>query len=807
MNLEVQTLDSLRKIIRELQAENKTLKGLLDEAKVPYASSRVFEDPPAGSNEFDPDQGARIIRQYVDRDLANRFFFMFWGREDVFAKRAKNGNYYPQCDNRWDGALCPKQRGEKRRCEECENTKWTKLTLEILINHLLGYREDGTDVVGVYPMFPGGTCRFLVFDFDNHEKDAEKTDFANENDDWYDEVDALRMICRKNGIDALVERSRSGRGAHVWIFFKQPIPAAVARNFGFLLLDKGAATVNLKSFRYYDRMYPSQDMANSIGNLVALPLQGQALRDGNSAFVDENWNAYPDQWKRLFETRKLPTKEVEQSIQKWQNELSVGHQETDYLKNKDRVKPWKRNMDFLASDVDGKLHLVLGDGVYVDALNLKPQIQHQIRCMAAFDNPVFYKNTRLGYSNYYNFSMIYMGMDVEGYIKIPRGLLEAVTERCEQSGISYDITDHREKGRPIRVTFRGDLRAQQALAAQQLLRFDNGILSAATAFGKTVVCSYLIAKRKVNTLILLGSKELLGQWEEELNRFLAIDEELPEYKAKSGRTKRRESVIGTLNSGRDTMTGIVDIAMIGSLYKRGAFHERLNSYGMVIMDECHHGASATAQEILKRVNAKYVYGVSATPVRSDGLEKINEMLLGPIRHKYTSLERAKEQGIAHLVYPRYTRVVPDVAMSRKRQEPVFERGTGQNEGESGKKRGGYRRSAENREDINRAFKLISTSEVRNEQIIDDIKECVKAEEERGEHFAVMDRKLVWHGGMNLLGKEDVWDNLIRVYDGKAAAELLELVFGTLIIKQDQRGSQLFISGSSGRISKYHETGG
>ena len=140
----------------------------------------------------------------------------------------------------------------------------------------MGYKEDSSDVIGVYPLLPDGTCRFIVFDFDNHEKGAEATDFANVDSEWHKEVEALRKMCEINGIKPLVERSRSGRGAHVWIFFQKAISASVARNFGFLLLDKEATSVNLKSFHYYDRMYPSQDVARSIGNLIALPLlQGQ----------------------------------------------------------------------------------------------------------------------------------------------------------------------------------------------------------------------------------------------------------------------------------------------------------------------------------------------------------------------------------------------------------------------------------------------------------------------------------------------------------------------------------------------------
>jgi superfamily II DNA or RNA helicase len=286
-----------------------------------------------------------------------------------------------------------------------------------------------------------------------------------------------------------------------------------------------------------------------------------------------------------------------------------------------------------------------------------------------------------------------LGEDKDGYIKIPRGLLETLTDKCKNAKIDYNIEDHREKGRPIRVKFEGELRLQQNLAGQQMMSFDNGILNAATAFGKTAVCSHLIAQKQVNTLILLENTSLISQWIDELSKFLIIDEKPPEYKTKTGRIKKRLSVIGTLKAGKDTLTGIVDIAMIGSLYKKGKFHEKINSYGMVIMDECHHAASATAQEILKKINAKYVYGVSATTMRSDNLERINYLLLGPIRHKFTALERTKEQGIDHLVFPRYTRVV----------------------------------AANKLNDINEAYALISSSEIRNELIISDIKTSVKSD--------------------------------------------------------------------------------
>ena len=378
-----------------------------------------------------------------------------------------------------------------------------------------------------------------------------------------------------------------------WIFFKKPILASLARNFGYLLLDRGQSLINMKSFQYYDRMYPCQDSANSIGNLIALPLQGQALKNGNSAFIDSNWNAYPDQWDILLNhTMKLSMEEIVAFMKKWKAEITEATGVvTDDMEC--RPKPWKKKQVFNKSDVVGKMHIILGDGVYVDALNLMPRIQNQIRSLAAFDNPIFYKNRRLGYSNYYNFSSVYMGKDIDGYIRIPRGLREQLINNCKEACIEYEISDQREMGRPIRVFFNGDLRTEQDLAADRMLQHDHGVLSATTAFGKTVVCSYLISQRKVSTLILLHSKDLIEQWVEELNKFLIIKEKPPIYKTKTGKEKQRDSVIGVLTGNKNTITGIVDVAMIGSMYSKGKFNDFINSYGLVIMDECHHCGSNT----------------------------------------------------------------------------------------------------------------------------------------------------------------------------------------------------------------------
>ena len=691
MNIEGENLDTLRSLIRKLQNENMHLKEKLNKAGISFCDEEVFEEKTKELQEYDLDQGGRINNVYITDDLANYFFYMFWGRTDVYAKRGKNGGYFPQCDNRWDNVICPKQRGLKFNCSECKNIKWSKLNVKTIVNHLIGYKEDGSDVIGIYPLLPNGTCRFIVFDFDNHEKGSDANDYANIDEEWRKEVDALRIICEKNDIKCLVERSRSGKGAHLWIFFRESVQASLARKFGFMLLDMGQTLVNMKTFKYYDRMYPCQDVADSLGNLIALPLQGQALKNGNSAFVDRDWNAYPNQWDVLFnQTSKLCLEDIYNYIQEWELEL-YEHNGIITKEASTRPKPWNKKQKFNRNDVIGKLHIVLGDGVYVDVLNLMPRIQNQIRSMAAFDNPIFYKNKRLGYSNYYNFSSIYMGKDIDGYICLPRGLQEELIKKCNEAKLEYDIDDQREKGRPIRVSFNGKLDNEQQIAADSLLKCDNGILSATTSFGKTVIGAYLIGKRKVNTLILLQRKDLLDQWINELNKFLVIDEELPTYKTKGGREKKRDNVVGVLSGNKNTLTGIIDVAMIGSIYSKGDFNELINSYGMVIMDECHHCGSLTSTKVMQKVNARYVYGVSATIKRSDNLEKIILMLLGPIRLSYTAKERAEKTGIKHYVYPRFTRVTSFDDFDN---------------------------------DINGAYSLVCNNKIRNEMIIDDVKNAV-----------------------------------------------------------------------------------
>ena len=688
------TIKSLQSRIQALEDENRLLKERLEEAGVSYADI-VSGDAEGVVELYDPDQGARIKKFDVTDKIASDFFMMFCrGRKDVYdlrytnPKTGKNG-YYTQCFNRWDRG-CHIQKKDGVRCKDCELRAYKPVTLPLIKAHMNGTDPNGNDVVAIYPMLENNLCQLLVFDFDNHAKGAEQEDYANIDDGWKEEINALRHICKNLDVDAAVERSRSGRGAHLWIFFKEMVPARLARRFGFALLEKGAESVNLKSFKYYDRMIPTQDALpeGGLGNVIALPLQGMALKSGNSAFIDENWNAYEDQLNVLAGTRRLTRQGIEDYLSLW---YSTGSTSEDNGTD----APWDKNSEIEAGSVKGVVRIVLADRIYIDSTGMSNKTKRQLRRMATFSNKQYFQNQAMDMPNYDESRFIYLGSDEGKYIVLPRGLREEILKKFDNAGISYKIEDKRTKGQELNISFRGELRESQIPAVETMLENETGILHAATAFGKTVVCCDMIARRGISTLILVDRADLMNQWIKRLEEFLDIDEELPEYQTKTGRTRKRKSLIGNLQGAHDTLTGIVDVAMIRSLKKKDGFHPKLKEYAQVYFDECHHAASDSAIEVLQEINAKYVYGVTATPKRGDGKEKINEFLLGPIRYRFTAKDRAEEQNINHLVYPRFTRTVKPHHLSKT---PYG----------------------------NDAYELIRNNDVRDEQIIRDVADCVQA---------------------------------------------------------------------------------
>ena len=440
-------------------------------------------------------------------------------------------------------------------------------------------------------------------------------------------------------------------------------------------------------------MLPLQDALpeGGFGNAIALPLQGQALKKGNSAFVDRNWNAYRDQLGTLNSVKRLTEAEIDSYIEQWQMVPQVKG-----LDSSGNKEPWKKSGYFNKSGVTGTVKLRIEDRIYIDTTNISSRVQWQIRKMAAFKNKQFFVNLNSGEKNYDTPAVIYLGDDEGNYIILPRGLEESLIGRFRESGIEYTIEDAQTDGRKINVEFLGSFREKQEAAVNALMEHEKGMLHAATAFGKTVIGCALIAKRAVNTLIIVDKTELKDQWLERINQFLAVNEEPPEYKTQKGNIKKRQSPVGELEGGRDKLTGIIDGAMVRSLKKKDkGFHPLLTEYGMVIFDECHHAASDTATEILKEIKARYVYGVSATIQRSDGKGRALEMLIGPVWYRYTSKERTEEMKIPHLVYPRFTRTVELHRMNKTKY--------GQE-----------------------AFDLLRDNEVRDTQIIRDVAESVKS---------------------------------------------------------------------------------
>lgn len=687
-------IESLKNRISFLENENRILKKRMEEAGISYADI-VSDDDEIATELYDPDQGARIQRFDVTDKIASDFFMMFCrGRKDVYELRYTNPKtcktgYYTQCFNRWD-KNCHIQKRDGVRCRDCELRAYKPITLPLIKAHMNGADPNGNDVVAIYPMLENNLCQLLVFDFDNHAKGAEQDDYANVDDSWKEEINALRSICKNLKVDAMVERSRSGHGAHLWIFFKEMIPARLARRFGFALLEKGAESVNLKSFKYYDRMIPTQDALpeGGLGNVIALPLQGMALKSGNSVFVDENWNAYEDQLKVLAGTKRLTRQEIEDYLSLWYSEGTVNEDDSEHT-------PWDKNSEIESGSVKGVVNIVLADRIYIDSAGMTNKVKRQLRRMATFSNKQYFQNLAMDMPNYDESRFIYLGSDEGKYIVLPRGLREKILKVFEKSGVEYKIEDKRTEGRKLNISFKGELRESQIPAVETMLSNDTGILHAATAFGKTVVCCNMIARRGLGTLILVDKSDLMNQWIKRLDEYLYIDEEFPEYRTKTGRIRKRKSLIGNLQGAHDTLTGIVDVAMIRSLKKKDGFHPMLKEYSQVYFDECHHAASDSAIEVLQEINAKYVYGVTATPKRGDGKEKINEFLLGPIRYRFTAKDRAEEQNIDHLVYPRFTRTVKPHHLSKT---PYG----------------------------NAAYELIRNNDVRDEQIIRDVVDCVQA---------------------------------------------------------------------------------
>jgi superfamily II DNA or RNA helicase len=622
MNLEYEELKSeFEKVMLEctrLKEENKKLRNQLGLAiKDEDAKHRLSVKVQKGN--YSPE----TVNKYSSpSEKIKLYSTLFKGREDIYAARweSKNGKvgYSPVCTNEWRKGICEKS---KVKCSECNNRVFRKFDDRIIGEHL-----SGSVIIGIYPLLKDETCNFLAVDFDKQN--------------WNEDVKAFIETCREKNIPAAIERSRSGNGAHVWIFFEKTVNAYIARKVGSYLLTctmEKRYEIGLES---YDRLFPNQDTMpqGGFGNLIALPLQKIPRERGNSVFIDDDLIPYEDQWYFLSNLKKMTSEEVEKIVNTADNEAKESVIAKEQILIKKKFSDEKKETISIDCELPEKVKILQESMIYIEKQVLPSKIINEIIRTAAFSNPEFYRAQALRLPTHNKPRLISCSDINSEYIMVPRGCLEEVEVILQKYKIGIDIVDNRTIGNTIEVEFKGQLTDAQIDAAENIIAYENGVICANTGFGKTVLAAWLIGERKVNTLILVHRRQLLEQWKDRLATFLNIDIES----------------IGQIGGGKSSRTGIIDIGIMQSLYDNRNVKEFVKDYGQVIIDECHHLAAFSFEQVMKTVKAKYICGLTATPIRKDGHHQIIMMQCGPIRYKVNSKDISKMNEIERIVIKRNT---------------------------------------------------------------------------------------------------------------------------------------------------------
>ena len=575
-----------------------------------------------------------VTNQSPSTAKINLFRSLFRGREDVYPRRFESrktgrGGYQPACANEWVRGLCEKPR---IKCLECANRRFLPVTDEVVRQHLSGRDDLGREfVMGLYPLLTDETCYLLAVDLDG--------------DAWQADIGALRETCGRLALPTALERSRSGKGGHLWLFFAEAIPANMARNVGSYLLTEtmeGRPEIGLSS---YDRLFPNQDTLpkGGFGNLIALPLQKKPRSAGNSVFLDEEVEPYQDQWAFLSTVRKIPRAQAEALAREAERRGRITGVRSAF-EEEDEDLPWtsppsrRRKEPPIAEPLPKTLELVLGDQIYVAKEHLPPALRNRLTRLAAFQNPEFYRAQAMRLSTFGKPRVIHCAEDGPKYLALPRGCLGEAQALLSSLGIEAPLRDERFGGTPLDVRFHGELRPEQQLAADAMAAHDIGVLAATTAFGKTVLAAWLIARRGVNSLVLVHRQQLLEQWVERLASFLDVP----------------AKTIGRLGGGRKTLTGRLDVALIQSLVRKGVVHDCVGSYGHLVVDECHHLPASSFELVARRAKARYVTGLSASTTRKDGHQPIIFMQCGPVRFRDNARKQAASRPFTHHVLVRPT---------------------------------------------------------------------------------------------------------------------------------------------------------
>lgn len=566
------------------------------------------------------------------------FRSLFRGREDLYASRFESrktgkSGYAPACANEWVRGICEKPRV---KCAECPHRRFLAITDDVIRWHLSGFDVDGQPfVAGIYPLLPDETCWLLAIDFDKSG--------------WREDTAACLETSRRLNLPAALERSRSGSGAHLWFFFEEPIPAALARRLGCHVLTETMEQRRQLGLDSYDRLFPNQDTMpqGGFGNLIALPLQKAPRDRGNSVFLDDDLEPCADQWAYLARVRKLSRDRVEQTVREAECQGRVLGVRLPPQEDDDN-EPWsappsrRSRVTPIAGELPKAIELVIGNQIYIAKEGLPPGLRNRLLRLAAFQNPEFYQAQALRLSTYGTPRIVACAEDFPHHIGLPRGCLDEVLRMLGDLPIEKRIRDERTTGCPLAVTFQGKLRPEQKAAADALLAHDTGVLAATTAFGKTVIGAWLIAERRVSTLVLVHRRQLLDQWIERLAMFLGLPSE----------------TIGRIGGGRRRPTGLIDVAVMQSLVRKGVVNDSVAEYGQLIVDECHHLSARSFEQAARQAKARFVVGLSATVTRKDGHHPIIFMQCGPVRHRVDARTQAAARPFEHHVLVRPTTFQP-----------------------------------------------------------------------------------------------------------------------------------------------------
>lgn len=612
--LEQQLQQALQECER-LRVENQQLKTLLIKHNIPTFKTNTLHNT----------HNLSLSKEQKINERIELFQDLFNGRTDVFAVRweSKNGRsgYSPACAHEWQPPLCQKP---TIKCADCTSRQLLPLTNQVIYNHLIGKQT-----IGLYPLLQDETCWFLAVDFDKKN--------------WQQDVQAFIESCKELNVPASIERSRSGNGCHVWIFLQQATPAALVRKLGHVLLSRTLSRRYELGMDSFDRLFPNQDTLpkGGFGNLIALPLQNGPRKNGNSIFIDENLIPYPDQWLYLKHVKKMSLENIKKIVRSYYH-----NEDTQSLSKKDTLLENQRPI---------KIMITEKNGFYIEKDGLSSTFIQKLIQLTSFNNPAFFKAQANRRSTNGIPRNITCYEESDHSIILPRGCRHDLIKLLNDYSVDFELKDCTNQGTKINVNFNGQLSIEQELAVNKLFKNTNGILSATTGFGKTVVAAALIAKRNINTLIIVHRKQLIDQWKDRLMEFLHLE----------------KNQIGQIGGGKSKQTGVIDIATIQSLNYKGEIKDLVTQYGQIIVDECHHISAYSFERVLKKATAKYIHGLTATPARKDGLQPIMVMQLGAIRHKVSAKKQAETNPFEYLLIPKYTKFKSSTNNTKKDIQDLY----------------------------------------------------------------------------------------------------------------------------------------